>query len=119
MPAPQKYLDQGLLVLHARVLAMFKKPDNKYHRCRMDNLYMSTRFCKACCKHPQKVLIHGVTRKSGRGLPDHIIQDKVTAAKDVAKVRNTTKAAVLKMILNVPAWLRYQYMIPSWFIFFI
>ena len=42
------------------------------------------------------MLIHGVTRKSGCGLPDHIIQDKVTISLDVEKLRNAVKAGVLK-----------------------
>ena len=96
MPPPEKYIRQGMSALHARVLSLFDKLRDKYHRCGMDNLYNSVKFCRDAYKHEKKVLVHGVARKSGRGLPDHVIQDEVQQEKDQARVRNTVKAAVLK-----------------------
>ena len=96
MPAPAEYTERGLSALHARVLSMFDKLKDCHHRCGMDNLYNSAKFCREAFAHPKTVLVHGVTRKSGRGLPDHIIQDEVTSKPEVEKVRNTVKAAVLK-----------------------
>ena len=61
----------------------------------MDNLYNSVKFFHETYKHEKQVLCHGVTRKSGRGLPDHVIQDKVQQEKDQEKVRNIFKASVL------------------------
>jgi len=42
-----------------------------------------------------KVLCHGVARRSGRGLPKSVIQDEVKNKVQQEKVRGTTKAAVL------------------------
>ena len=41
-------------------------------------------------------MVHGVAKKSGRGLPKCIIQDEVTNKNLQAEVRGTTKAAVLE-----------------------
>jgi len=47
-------------------------------------------------KGDNKVLMHGVTRKSGRGLPSCVLQEEVKNAKQEETVRGTTKAAVLE-----------------------
>eukprot|EP00957_Ditylum_brightwellii_P205410 15343762-Ditylum_brightwellii.AAC.1 len=62
----------------------------------MDNLYNSVKIAKACYQHPKKVLVHGVIPKGGRGLPDAVKQEEVTAKKGQAQVRGTTKAAILE-----------------------
>jgi hypothetical protein len=67
----------------------------KYHVCGMDNLYTSARiFCEAYAGE-NKVLCHGVARKSGRGLPKSMIQEEVKNKKQQEKVRGNKKAAVL------------------------
>jgi hypothetical protein len=43
-PAPKKFLDQDLSPLHARVMYMFDLLKEDYHRCGMDNLYISAKF---------------------------------------------------------------------------
>ena len=62
----------------------------------MDNLYMSAKFARDCFTHKKQVLIHGVARKSGRGVPNMVLQDEITDRKEVEKVRGTVKAAVLR-----------------------
>ena len=94
-PPPEKYVHQGLSPLHARVMALFDSLEDKFHRCGMDNLYTSGRFCKAGYCHPKKVLIHGVARKSGRGIPSSVLQDEVQNRNLQAQVRGTVKAAQL------------------------
>ena len=62
----------------------------------MDNLYNSAKLCRLCYSLPQKVMVHGVTRPSGRGIPPIVKQEEVKKKADLEKVRNTVKAAVLK-----------------------
>ena len=94
-PPPKKYTDQGLSPLHARVMALFDKLDATLYRCGMDNLYNSARFCKHAYNHPSKILIHGVARRNGRGIPSSVLQDEVQNRNEQGKVRGTVKAAEL------------------------
>ena len=94
-PPPKVYIDQGLSPLHARVMALFDKLSSKFHRCGMDNLYNSARFCKHVYNHPNKILVHGVARRNGRGIPTSVLQDEITNKKEQGKVRGTVKAAEL------------------------
>jgi hypothetical protein len=48
-----------------------------------------------------KTLCHGVVRHHGRGVPEKIVQKKVTEA-EALKIRNRTKAAVLRGDLDCP-----------------
>ena len=43
-PAPEKYLQIGMSLLHSRVLALLDCVKDKYHVCGMDNLYNSVKF---------------------------------------------------------------------------
>jgi len=95
MPAPKKYLDKGLSPLHARCLFLMDQLKEKHHVCGMDNLYTSARFFREAYASKNKVLCHGVARRSGRGLPKSVIQDEVKNKVQQEKVRGTTKAAVL------------------------
>ena len=82
--------------LHGRVIGLISQlPDKNYTLC-MDNLYMSAKFARLCLMMPQKVMIHGVTRPSMRGVPAVVKQVEVTSKVQLAKVRNTVKVAVLK-----------------------
>jgi hypothetical protein len=94
-PAPKQYLKKGLSPLHSRVMWLFDRLEDKYHRCMMDNLYMSAKLCRVSFNHPHKVLIAGVTRKGGRGLPGSVLQEEVTNKERQLAVRGTVKAAVL------------------------
>jgi hypothetical protein len=95
-PAPKKFTAQGLSPLHSRVMSLFDCLKDKFHRCQMDNLYMSAKFARAAYLHRQKVLIAGVTRKGMRGLPKAVIQEEVKSRRDQLQVRGTVKAAVLE-----------------------
>jgi Transposase IS4 len=96
MPAPKKYLQQGWSPLHARMLSLFDCFQEKNHRVWMDNLYLSAKFAKGCFTHPQQVLLAGVARKSGRGVPECVLQEEVKNKTEARKVRGTIKAAVLR-----------------------
>ena len=95
-PAPKKYLKQGLSPLHSRVMALFDGVKDDHHHCAMDNLYNSAAFCKAAYNHPRKVLVHGVTRKEMRSIPEYVKQEEEKCRKKQLTVRETVKAAVLK-----------------------
>ena len=82
--------------LHARVIGLISQLPHKYYTLGMDNLYNSAKLCRLCYSLPQKVMVHGVTRPSGRGIPSIVKQEEVTKKADLEKVRHTIKAAVLK-----------------------
>ena len=94
-PPPKKYVDMRLSPLHARVMALFDDLKEDYHRCGIDNLYSSARFCKDAFNHEQKVLLHGVAQKGGRGIPAHVLQEEVNNRKEQELVRGTVKACKL------------------------
>jgi Transposase IS4 len=75
-PAPKKYLNQDSSPLHARAMYMFDSLKENYHRCGMDNLYISAKFIAASFKHERKVLVAGVCRKGGRGFPETVLQEE-------------------------------------------
>jgi hypothetical protein len=91
-----KYTRQGYSPLHARVLWLFDLLTDNHHRIWMDNLYLSAKFVKACYNHDRKVLIAGVTRKSGRGIPLSVLQEEVKNKAQQEAIRGTVKVAVLK-----------------------
>ena len=95
VPPPPEYVKAGQSTLHARVLWLFDHLEDKFHRVWMDNLYLSASFARACFNHPKKVMIAGVTRKGGRGLPVSILQEEKNTKTEEEKVRGTVKAAVL------------------------
>jgi hypothetical protein len=95
MPAPKNYLDAGFSPFHARCLFLFNQLKEQHHHCGMDNLFGSVKFFREAYKGKNKVLCHGVMRKSGRGLPNCVIQEEVKNKKEQEKIRGTTKAAVL------------------------
>ena len=96
MPVPKQYVTQGCSPLHACVLFMFNQLKEKYHVCGLVNLYNSTKFCHFAFSGKNKIMLHGVMRKSSRGLPKSVIQEEIKNTKEQAKVRGTTKAAVLE-----------------------
>jgi hypothetical protein len=95
MPAPKKYLDKGLSPLHARCLFLLDQLKDKHHVCGVDNLYTSARFFREAFTEKNKVLCHGVARKSGRGVPKCVIQEEPKRKTQQDQMRGTTKAAVL------------------------
>ena len=95
-PAPKKYLKQGLLPLHSRVMELFDAVKYSYHHCTMDNLYNSAAFCRAGYNHTRKILCQGVTCKGMRGIPPSVLQVEQKSRKDQIKFRGTVKAALLE-----------------------
>jgi hypothetical protein len=61
----------------------------------LDNLYISARFCREALIGKNKVMVHGICRKEGRGIPPCVLQKEVKRAEQAA-VRGKTKAAVLE-----------------------
>ena len=96
MPAPKHYIQKKCSPLHSRVPFMFDQLKDKYHVCGLDNLCNSTKFCREAFSGKNAVMVHGVTRKSGHGLPSCVLQEEIKNAKDAEKVRGRTKAAVLE-----------------------
>ena len=76
-PAPKEYLKNGTSPLHARVLRLFNVLEHQYHQAGMDNLYNSVSFCKKSYIHENRVLVHGVARKGGRGIPACVKQEEI------------------------------------------
>ena len=56
---------------------------------------MSDKFCKYTFNHNNKINLHGVTRKSSRGLPESVLQEEVSNKKYQEEVRGTVRAADL------------------------
>ena len=44
--APNNYTYQGIIPLYSRVIFMFDKLKCKYHNCRLEKLYISSKFCE-------------------------------------------------------------------------
>ena len=77
------------------LIHMFGNYMDAAHQCNMDNLlnYVSLERAEYVLK--KRVLIHGLIRKSGRGVCSAVIQDEQTV-KRADSVRGTVKVAVLK-----------------------
>ena len=80
-PPPKKYTAIGLSPLHACVLYLFDLYEYEYHICDVGNLYMYAKFFKDKFKHNNKINLHGVTIKPGRGLPEYVLQEEVSNKK--------------------------------------
>jgi hypothetical protein len=93
--APKKYLKKKCSPLHARVLFMFDQLPCKNNVVGLDNLYISARFAREAITGKNKVMVHGVCRKEGRGIPACVFQKEVKRNEQAA-VRGTTKAAVME-----------------------
>ena len=103
-PAPKKWTDMGFSPTQARVLFLFDQLPGKYYTCYLDNLFMSARLCRmAYVKLDSKVMMHGVTRASGRGLPEFVVQKEVSGVSQKEAVIGTLKAAVLNGDDECPA----------------
>lgn len=95
-PAPKKWTDIGFSPTQARVLFLFDQLPGKFYICYLDNLFMSAKLCRtAYVELNSKVMMHGVTRASGRGLPEFVIQKEVTGVLEKQALTGTLKAAVL------------------------
>ena len=92
--ASEKFLKMAS-PLHARVMALCSQLPDRHYTLGMDNLYMSTKICRLLYSMSAKVMAHGVTRPSLRGIPSCIKQNEVTRKKELEDVRHTVKAAKL------------------------
>lgn len=90
---PDSFKDLQLSNTAKRVIFLLLQLPNLWTHCFMDNLFNSRRLFTAAYR--AKTLCHGVVRHHGRGVPDEIVQKKVTEAESL-KIRNRTKAAVLR-----------------------
>jgi hypothetical protein len=77
-------------------LFLFDLLKDLYHIVGMDNLFVSLKFARQAFAGKNKVMIHGVARVTGRGIPPCVVIEKIKNKKQAALVRGTTKAAVLK-----------------------
>ena len=77
-----------------RVIWLCKQIKSKWCHIYMDNLFNSVRLTRA--GYIEGVLIHGVVRSYGRGLPSYVIQKEVKSKRGQDSVRGTVKVAVLK-----------------------
>ena len=82
---------------------LFDSCDDEYHICGVDNLYMSAKFCRDAFNHSKKIKLHGVTRKSGQGLPDCVLQEEVQNKAYQEKIRGTVCAAELVGDIDCPS----------------
>jgi len=96
MPALKKYIDKKLSAINSCILFMVDQLQSQYHVCGMVNLFNSARFCKEAFISRNKVMVHGVTRRANRGLPECVVQWEEKTKKKQEQVRGTTKAAVLE-----------------------
>ena len=94
-PPLEEYTALGLSPLHTRVMYLFDSCEDENHICGVDNLYMSAKFCRDTYTHKKKIHLYGVTRKSGRGLPESVLQEEVSNPRMQEKVRGTVHAAEL------------------------
>ena len=58
-------------------------------------MYISTKFCKDTYDSSKKINLHGVTRNSGRGYPESLLQEEVTNKKYQEKARGAVRSAEL------------------------
>ena len=75
---------------------MISQLPDKYYTLGMDNLYNSAKFCRLAYSTKQKVMVHGVTRSTLRGIPIIVKKNEVKRKTELESVRHTVKAAVLK-----------------------
>ena len=94
-PVDQKWLSMGLSPMHARLMHMYSNLREVGHKNKMDNLFNSVNLAQPAFSLPQKVQVHGVIRRSGRGVNPIVFQEEVTGKKADER-RGTVKAAVLK-----------------------
>ena len=76
-------------------MALFDDATDEYHECGFEKLYMYAKFFRDAYNHTNKIKLHGVTRKSGIGLPASIMQEELHNRKKQEKLRGTFISAEL------------------------
>ena len=94
-PVDQKCLDMGMCVMHSRLLHIFVNLKTQGHWCNMDNLFNSVKLAREAYSLWARVLIHGVIRKSIRGVPPCVLQEELTGNREDA-TQGTAEAAILE-----------------------
>jgi len=51
------------------------------HICGLDNLYNSTKFAREAFLGKNCIMVHGMARKRGRGLPSYVLQEELEKCK--------------------------------------
>ena len=95
-PASKCFLDLGMSMLHSRAHSFWYQLPAKNYTCAMDNLYMSSKFCRSAWQSKQHVMAYVVVRSYNRGVSNCIEQSAVTNNNELDKVRSTLKVAHLK-----------------------
>ena len=108
-PAPNHYIRQGYSPTHARVLHLFDLLPSKNHVIGLDNLFMSVKLCTGAYSGKNQVQIHGVVRRTGRGVPPCVLQEFQKNQKEADKVRGTIKAAVFEGDPSCPSIICMSY----------
>ena len=93
--ASERFLSKGLSPLHSRVASMLSQLPSSAYVVGMDNLYLSAKFAHFAYSRLKKMMIHGVIRSEGRGVPTCITQQKQTKKDDIEKNKGTLKAAII------------------------
>lgn len=83
-------------------MALFDQLPGKYYKCVMNNLYISAKVVRAAWLHPKKIMVHGVVRETGKGVPFCVKQDVVTRKEDIVRQRWTLKVAGLEGDCQIP-----------------
>jgi hypothetical protein len=98
VPAPKKYIYRKCSALHAHMLFLFDTLKDKYHDVGMDNLYLSLKFAREAFTGKNAVMMHGVTRLTGRVLPHCVIQNEGKNQKKQRRLEELQKQLYLKGI---------------------
>ena len=76
-------------------MILFDSVQDKYHKCGLDNLYISAKFYRDAYNHPKVVKLHSITQKEGRGIPSFVLKEERRNCREHEKVRGTVVVAEL------------------------
>ena len=77
-PVDIKWTNQGIFLMHARVLHMWEKLEDDNQECKMDNFYNSVHLRILGFSLKNQVKIHSVLRKGAQGCFDLVFQDPLS-----------------------------------------
>ena len=77
-------------------MALFNCFVDEYHQVRFNNLYIAAKFALRSFQHKNKMMIEGVTRTGGRGIPQEILQTEVMTKDLINANKGTVKVVVLE-----------------------
>jgi hypothetical protein len=85
-------------------LFLLNQLKDKYHVCGIDNLYISARFFREAFTEKNKVLCHGLARKSGRRVPKCAIQEELKRKMQQAQCEERKKQQSLLTTPTFQIW---------------